>query len=245
MRTTETFQLQLVSYQQGLALKELGFDWPVTDFFHENLEQKICDGHDDSDNYNSDDWGKDYVNRPSILLAFKWLREVKGIHIYTYLNAGKDGYSISMDHTDFVREENDIPVHALSYESNSVAESIALACILTYLMDIKTFQIRCEISEKRKDMQENVLKVDNTVFFTWTESCDTGAGGLLSHVFETRSVVLRGKVTKVGTHAFRAQLIDNNGFEKDGNEYVFHNGTLLANQNFTDLDRLGKWYKDK
>lgn len=64
------------------------------------------------------------------------------------------------------------------------------------------------------------------------------------HVNETRSVILQGEIKDVQGNEFMAKLFDNNGFEKDGETFVFHKGTLLCDQNFTDKKILGVWEKD-
>lgn len=66
------------------------------------------------------------------------------------------------------------------------------------------------------------------------------------HSYDTRRVILRGVVISVNGKEFKAKLKDNNGFERDGEEYVFHEGCLLCNQDYKDLANLGKWeYSDQ
>jgi len=62
------------------------------------------------------------------------------------------------------------------------------------------------------------------------------------HVYDKiRSVILKGIVIDVKGFEFKAKLIDNNGFEKDNEEFVFNNNMLLSNQNFYNFETLGKW----
>ncbi len=61
------------------------------------------------------------------------------------------------------------------------------------------------------------------------------------HVYDTRSVVLKCKVVDVREKEFKATLFENNGFERDGETYLFPKGELLSNQNYTDFESLGKW----
>lgn len=239
-----TQALQLTSYAQASVLKELGFDWPVPDHFHENLEHQICTSREEPDNYNGDDWGQDYVSCPAIALVFKWLRKVHHIHVHTYPNAGKDGYNISIEKT-LIEFKEDCPFHVRSYEDNDLAESMALNVVLEYMIKKKTHSIRIEIQEKKEEMAD-ILKVGNTVFFSQSEEYwDRPYVKKRHHFFDVKTVVLRGKVTDIDGDEFKAILIENNDFERDGKEYIFHRGQLLSNQNFTDFDQLGKWKKDK
>lgn len=93
---------------------------------------------------------------------------------------------------------------------------------------------------------ESVLGINKTVYFTQVEECWNKPFVMKrSHVYDTRSVILRGVVTEIKGDEFMAVLTDNNGFEKDGEEFVFHKGCLLSNQNYTDIEELGKWkYSD-
>ena len=61
------------------------------------------------------------------------------------------------------------------------------------------------------------------------------------HVYDTRSVILKCKVIEIRGNEFRALLLENNGFEKDGQEFVFNKHEMLCNQDFTDVERLGVW----
>jgi hypothetical protein len=91
----------------------------------------------------------------------------------------------------------------------------------------------------------NFLSVGATVFFSKTEEYwDKPFVMKRHHTYETRSVILKGVVKAIKGNEFKAMLIDNNGFEKDGEEFVFHKDCLLCNQNFTDLEALGRWTKN-
>lgn len=64
-----------------------------------------------------------------------------------------------------------------------------------------------------------------------------------SDVYDYRSVVLKCKVVDIKGEEFKATLLENNGFEKDGETFVFHKNQLLSNQDFTDFAQLGVWSK--
>lgn len=61
------------------------------------------------------------------------------------------------------------------------------------------------------------------------------------HVYDTRSVILKCKVIEVKGDEFKGELFGNNGFEKDGQTFVFHKNELLVNQEYKDLSSLGVW----
>ena len=56
---------------------------------------------------------------------------------------------------------------------------------------------------------------------------------------DTRSVLLRGVILSIVGDEFKALLTDNNNFEKDGEAYVFHKGTLLSG--IPEQGKLGIW----
>lgn len=90
------------------------------------------------------------------------------------------------------------------------------------------------------------LKVGQTVFFVKTEQYwDKPYVMKRHHVYDTRSVTLRGRVTDIHGDEFKAHLTGNNGFEKDEQEFVFHKNSLLSNQDFKDVHLLGIWSNAK
>lgn len=93
--------------------------------------------------------------------------------------------------------------------------------------------------------QQSVISVGKTVFFSKVEEYwDKPFPMKRHHVYDTKSVILRGVVTELKGDEFKAKLTDNNGFEKDGEEYVFHKNCLLSNQEYTNFESLGQWKKD-
>lgn len=86
------------------------------------------------------------------------------------------------------------------------------------------------------------LNKGQTVFFSLAEEIwNQPFVRKRSHICPVRSVILKGEVVAVKGDEFKARLTGNNGFEKDGQEFVFHKNTLLCDQNFKDTDDLGKW----
>lgn len=88
------------------------------------------------------------------------------------------------------------------------------------------------------------LTIGNTIFLSRTEECwDKPFVKKRHHVYDTKTVILQGTVTDIRGDEFKAKLINNNNFEKDGEEFVFHKNSLLSNQNFKNLQDLGVWKK--
>ncbi len=87
-----------------------------------------------------------------------------------------------------------------------------------------------------------LFRKDNIVYFVRTEEFwDKSFPMKQHHTPDTKSVILRGKIIDEKNNEFKAMLIDNNGFEKDGQSFVFNKGTVLSNQDFKDFEELGKW----
>ncbi len=61
------------------------------------------------------------------------------------------------------------------------------------------------------------------------------------HIYDTRSIVLRGTVKSSTDHEFKVELFGNNGFEKDGQTFVFNRGQILCNQEFKEFNKFGVW----
>ena len=88
------------------------------------------------------------------------------------------------------------------------------------------------------------LTIGNTIFLSRTEEYwDKPFVKKRHHVYDTKTVILQGTVTDIRGDEFKAKLINNNNFEKDGEEFVFHKNSLLSNQNFKNLQDLGVWKK--
>ncbi|MCD8264227.1 MAG: hypothetical protein LUD02_08760 [Tannerellaceae bacterium] len=67
-------KLQLVNRRQAVRLRSLGFDWEVADFFVINsVRYFIPENMGKEENWNR---FEETVSRPSIALAFVWLRNV-------------------------------------------------------------------------------------------------------------------------------------------------------------------------
>jgi len=66
-------KLQLVNRRQAMRLRSLGFDWEVADFFVVNsVRYFIPENMGKEENWNR---FEETVSRPSIALAFVWLRD--------------------------------------------------------------------------------------------------------------------------------------------------------------------------
>lgn len=106
-------QLQLTNFEQAAALKAAGFDWEVTDYFH--TEYDVCETGE-YDNYNSDN---NTISRPTVALALKWLREVKGVRVsmqddYDYMLGYLRGWIPSINGIAVYTDGDCFPTHDLS-----------------------------------------------------------------------------------------------------------------------------------
>jgi len=84
-------QLQLVSFSQAKRLKAAGFDWEIYEYYLPN--GAFVDGGM-RENFNRT---RDYFSAPTVALALKWMRDVKGIKFtinldYAYENGLKVYY---------------------------------------------------------------------------------------------------------------------------------------------------------
>lgn len=102
-----------------------------------------------------------------------------------------------------------------------------------------------ETQAKKLIVGNKTFNIGQTVFFRQVEEhWDKPYVKKRHHTDETRSVILQGKIEDIKDDEFMAKLFGNNGFEKDGETFVFHKGNLLCEQNFTDKKRLGVWKQD-
>ena len=79
-------ELQLVSFEQAIALKELGFDYPIILYFYKNSKE-VWEEKQDFRSCNkgrNSEFDEDLIARPEIALVFKWLRDVHSIYVYIH-----------------------------------------------------------------------------------------------------------------------------------------------------------------
>jgi len=69
-------ELQLVTFEQAERLKKIGFNWGVS--HHYNLGVEYPFSNKVGENYNDND-GDLYCSAPTVALALKWIRDIKGI----------------------------------------------------------------------------------------------------------------------------------------------------------------------
>ena len=90
--------------------------------------------------------------------------------------------------------------------------------------------------------KETLLIAGKTIFFSVTEEiCNKHFTMKTHHVYNTRTVILKGEVIATQDDKFMVKLFGNNGFERDGETFVFYKKCLLSNQDFNNYDELGKW----
>jgi len=109
-------QLQLVTYEQAKRLKELGFDYPTNASYSND---GCIGGH--ILNLSNSKLKYDCYCAPSIALALKWGRDVKGINGWVLKRAWEFFYCV---------EHNEQECEFSTYE---LAESALLDAILTIL----------------------------------------------------------------------------------------------------------------
>jgi len=83
-------QLQLCSFEQAKALKQLGFDWETELCYNFSFNKESAMlftvgmasyeiGSGMVSKCNANKWGEFYSSAPTVALALKWMRDVKGI----------------------------------------------------------------------------------------------------------------------------------------------------------------------
>jgi len=100
-------QLQLVTFGQAKRLKAAGFNWPCFDYYNANTQQlRWQKSTADFPHYHNR--RDDSFSAPSVALALKWARDVKGIYCgitsimqhYAFFLEGHDGWCIGFDNHD-------------------------------------------------------------------------------------------------------------------------------------------------
>ena len=108
------------SYEQALALKELGFDEPCFAVYYDTKEFKTYTGV--WVKFNSEFNGKGVMSAPLYQQAFKWFREKYGLpsHIATYWQHDWNNYSYQYYFVQDKVEWNGIE-HYKTYEEAELA----------------------------------------------------------------------------------------------------------------------------
>ena len=93
-------QLQLVNYGQAKALKALGFDFPTRGYYRERYYNAGLY------NWNNDPFSEDY-SAPTVSLALKWCRDVKGVKYDIYYDCFGWDFNFSWKHGNGYEDYND------------------------------------------------------------------------------------------------------------------------------------------
>jgi len=81
-------KLKLVGFGQAKRLNALGFDWPtIARYDNHGI---LYDYYDGNENWNDEEETDSLFSAPTVALALKWLRDVKGIS--SYISATASGY---------------------------------------------------------------------------------------------------------------------------------------------------------
>ncbi len=87
------------------------------------------------------------------------------------------------------------------------------------------------------------IEIGQTIYFGLTERIDQFAQKRYSDpkVHRCRRIFLKGEVLGTQENEMKLRLFGNNGFEKDGKEYVFNIGNIISNPSKDIEKELGKW----
>jgi len=76
-------ELQLANFKQSQRLQKAGFNWETTSGYIDNSETFkepfLFKGGEAADYNNNSVFGDDVVSAPTVALALKWFRDVKGV----------------------------------------------------------------------------------------------------------------------------------------------------------------------
>ena len=123
MDTKET-QLQLVTHEQAKRLKEVGFDWNVDSAYHSG---QLAEGMD----YSNHSKNFDVCSAPTVALALKWFRDVKGIvNSIKRVEVSDNMYFVNNSY-EYIGQFKDLYITDYSYPTYEQAESVLLDELLT------------------------------------------------------------------------------------------------------------------
>jgi len=126
-------QLQIVNYEQAKKLKELGFDWIVQTTYNKNTDVLNFEwnNYNDSNNYSGTCWTM-LTSAPTVALALKWFRDVKGkIGIVEYRKE-KDDWTEGGYHYHF--SLIDMPQEIIMCKTYESAESALLDALIEHCL---------------------------------------------------------------------------------------------------------------
>ena len=123
-----------VTYEQALALKELGFDEPCWAWWHiEDCDTRFCYSEQRSPIINSRE--TEIVGLPTFSQAFRWFREKHNLYSEINLDSYKEPYSlkVTIKHLDdtntFVDKEYYPYSNGIGDIDNKKYEEAELACL--------------------------------------------------------------------------------------------------------------------
>jgi len=132
-------QLQLVTFNQAVKLKAIGFNWP-TYFYYEGIEESFLE----SGNFpvahnldNNDGIRKKFIrtSAPTVSHALKWMRDKKGLHAFCDNKYHGWHYEIYSIGNDAIRiDGNELQIFFETYEE---AESALLDELLMLIENEK------------------------------------------------------------------------------------------------------------
>ncbi len=106
---------EFVTYEQALALKELGFDEPCFSIYYS--KDKSFSWHHHKNHTNDEpvlDTGEFNISAPLKQQAFRWFREKHKLHSYVHLKA--NGLYRGIVQIDYLHEINYVSIDFVTYE---------------------------------------------------------------------------------------------------------------------------------
>ena len=104
-----------VSLEVSKLLKEAGFDWGCREYYYNFTTTGWSLSFDDNFvNWNS--WSEQYISAPTLDVAQRWLREIKGVEVYAHVFY--DSREMLDESDVYVYEVNHITKHIEDYISS-------------------------------------------------------------------------------------------------------------------------------
>jgi hypothetical protein len=117
---------EFVPYEQALALKELGFNEPCIKYYW--TDGMFSKGYENPFNYNKRD---NVISSPTFSQAFRWFREVYGLHSNTI---STNMWTTFTFYIDDIPNKNPIAKFHLDFNTYEEAE---LACLIKLIEIVK------------------------------------------------------------------------------------------------------------
>jgi len=126
-------QLQLVNYEQAKKLKKLGFDWELQ-VMYDVPSQMACYSSRLANPFQCINWNnpneENCISAPTVALALKWFRDVKGVFTSIY-NNNMVYCDLEFDYVGVILFDEK-RIFTKHYDTYDEAESALLDALLEY-----------------------------------------------------------------------------------------------------------------